>query len=148
MGLFDMKGGLQDFILNHYIPEYRKLTARLYLHPLEKLRLKNNFLSASKKLLFAFVWQEKTFKLPFIFGPAVNSLGSESIQVVNGVANILNDFTFYEKNFQKGIGIYPGDLGCNRKLPHAKWHVQSAVGLLDLVYLCDNINAITAPLAG
>ena len=40
------------------------------------------------------------FKLPFIFSPTVNSLGSESIQVVNKLANILNDFTFYEENFQ------------------------------------------------
>ena len=47
---------------------------------------------------------------------------------------------------QRGIKVYPGDGGCNRRLPHAKWHVQSGLGLLDLVYLCDNIYELTASL--
>ena len=33
---------------------------------------------------------------------------------------------------------------CNNQEAHSKWHVQSAIGLLDLVYLCDNINGLTS----
>ena len=40
--------------------------------------------------------------------------------------------------------IYPGDEWCNPIEPHSKWHVESAVGLLDLVYLTDNLYRVTA----
>ena len=48
--------------------------------------------------------------------------------------------------FQEGRDIYPGDVWCNPQIPHAKWHLQSGVGLLDLVYICDNVLKLTAPL--
>ena len=45
---------------------------------------------------------------------------------------------------QNGTALYPGDVWCNNQEAHSKWHVQSAIGLLDLVYLCDNINGLTS----
>ena len=39
--------------------------------------------------------------------------------------------------------IYPGDDWCNPQQPHSKWHLQSGIGLLDLVYLCDNMYQLT-----
>ena len=40
--------------------------------------------------------------------------------------------------------IYPGDEWCNPQQPHSKWHLQSGIGLLDLVYLCDNMYQLTS----
>ena len=87
-------------------------------------------------------------------------MGAELIPYVNAFANRLNDFTFYEQNFQvrqfycamtvivemivkDGHLIYPGDEWCNPQQPHSKWHLQSGIGLLDLVYLCDNMYQLT-----
>ena len=40
--------------------------------------------------------------------------------------------------------IYPGDAWCNpSQYAHAKWHHESAVGLLDLIYTCDNVHRLT-----
>ena len=40
--------------------------------------------------------------------------------------------------------IYPGDEWCNpSQYAHAKWHHESAVGLLDLIYTCDNVYGLT-----
>ena len=40
--------------------------------------------------------------------------------------------------------IYPGDEWCNpSQYAHAKWHHESAVGLLDLIYTCDNVYRLT-----
>ncbi len=43
------------------------------------------------------------------------------------------------------MNIYPGDFRCNRQTdtPHSKWHLQSAVGLMDLVYLADYVHGLT-----
>ena len=38
--------------------------------------------------------------------------------------------------FQNGGG-YPGSVGCNDLIPHAKWHVQSAAALADVARLAD-----------
>ena len=51
---------------------------------------------------------------------------------------------FISLNNQNGTALYPGDTWCNNQEAHSKWHVQSAIGLLDLVYLCDNINGLTS----
>ena len=43
--------------------------------------------------------------------------------------------------------IYPGDTWCNpSQYAHAKWHHESAVGLLDLIYTCDNVFRLTSEL--
>jgi hypothetical protein len=114
------------------------------------------------KLLYAFVWQEQTFKLSFIYMPETMLLGGILVPILNGISNMLNSYTYFEQSFQvmfllhknpkrlfthfffqDGVNIYPGEQWCNRLSPHAKWHAQSAVGLLDLVYLADFINGVT-----
>ena len=87
-----------SFYIN--ILQYRSLTANLIVSPLQKLRLKKNMISAAKKLIYAFVWQETAIEMPFVFDPLANLLGAGSLPVVNGIANLFNDFTFHEKNFQ------------------------------------------------
>lgn len=46
-------------------------------------------------------------------------------------------------SWQNGTGIYPGDFWCNLENPHSKWHLQSAAGLTDLVFLADDVFRIT-----
>ena len=58
-----------------------------------------------------------------------------------------NEFTYSFialKTLQDGKNVYPGAKWCQPQQAHAKWHAQAAVGLLDLVYLADEINRLTA----
>ena len=66
------------------------------------MQLIGDLASALVKLLYAFVWQEQILDIPFVFDPEANIKGNELIPVVNAFANRLNDFTFYEENFQVG----------------------------------------------
>ena len=72
----------------------------MQINAIERLRLQGNLFSAVIKLLYAFLWQESTFDFPLLLNPAVNAIGAELIPSVNAFANRLNDFTFYEQNFQ------------------------------------------------
>ena len=40
--------------------------------------------------------------------------------------------------FQQGGG-YPGSVGCNDVIPHAKWHAQAAASLADMARLVDYV---------
>ena len=64
------------------------------------MQLIGNLASALVKLLYAFVWQEHTLDIPFVLEPEANIRGNELIPVVNAFANMLNDFSLYEQNFQ------------------------------------------------
>ena len=37
---------------------------------------------------------------------------------------------------------YPGSFGCNNVIPHAKWHVQTAASLSDMMKLADFVLSI------
>ena len=80
--------------------QLRELTNDVEINAIEKLRLQGNLFSAVIKLIYAFLWQEATFDSPLLLSPAVNAAGAELIPYVNAFANRLNDFTFYEQNFQ------------------------------------------------
>ena len=94
------------------------------------------------KLLYAFVWQEDTFDLPVIFNPLANIFGATLLKYVNLFANGLTTFPVYDASMQNGTDAYPGSEWCNDQQPHAKWHLESANGLLDLVYLADHVNML------
>ncbi len=83
--------------------------------------------------------------VPFLTDPEANVAGGDAIATVNAFANAIGDFAHYEQNFQDGVAIYPGDERCNRSpdTPHSKWHQQSAVGLMDLVYVADQVHSLT-----
>jgi hypothetical protein len=125
------------------MPEMRVALEDMRLGPIEDLQLKGNLASTLMKLVYAFLWQEEVFGPPFLFEPEANIKGAELIPKVNAFANRLNTYTFYEQNFQDAISIFPGDYRCNREQPHTKWHTESAVGLLDLLYMCDFIHSLT-----
>ena len=65
------------------------------------LQLRSNFASALVKLGYAFLWQESVLTdAPWVFDPEVNVIGADLLPVVNSLANGLNNFEYYEQNFQ------------------------------------------------
>ena len=46
---------------------------------------------------------------------------------------------FFSTDFQLGIGVYPGENLCNpsSNSPHAKWHLETGIGLVDWGHLAD-----------
>ena len=51
-------------------------------------------------------------------------------------ANNLTTWDLVVEDLQLGGG-YPGSVGCNNLIPHAKWHLQTAASLSDLTKLID-----------
>jgi hypothetical protein len=52
------------------------------------------------KLLYAFVWQEQTFEVQLVYLPETMLLGEKLAPMINGIANMLNSYTYFEKSFQ------------------------------------------------
>ena len=50
-----------------------------------------------------------------------------------------NNLTRWDLNVQDVQlgGGYPGSVGCNDVIPHAKWHLQTAASLSDMTRLVD-----------
>ncbi|XP_059085901.1 uncharacterized protein LOC131882685 [Tigriopus californicus] len=143
IALFSFPPEEEVFIKEHYLPEMRALTATLNLTTEEKLVVQGNFESALIKLLYAFVWQEWAIgENPIIYDPAINEQGADLIPVINAFANSLNTFPIYDQDVQDGVNSYPGDEWCNDYSPHAKWHLQAANGLMDLVFLGDDLHKL------
>ena len=42
-------------------------------------------------------------------------------------------------------GGYPGSVGCNNVIPHAKWHLQTAASLSDMTRLVDFVLYLELP---
>ena len=52
------------------------------------------------------------------------------------------DFEYYHPNLNRAKGIYPGEDWCNPLIPHAKWHLETGIGLTDLLFLADEFHKI------
>ena len=72
-----------------------------------------------------------------------NNYGDLLIPVINRYASAITTFRPIDRQFQKGRKFYPGQdayyLKCNENYPHAKWHVQSGIAMVDLVFVADEI---------
>ena len=132
----------QQFVLEEYVPELRFELNKVILTDEEKEDLTEKLIGTVTKLLYAFAWQEDTFPLPILLGPFANILGATMLKYVNMFANNLTSFPTYDISMQNGTDAYPGSEWCNDQQPHAKWHLESANGLLDLVYLSDHVNLL------
>jgi len=135
---------IQSFILDEYVPELRASLAGVNLTESEVEELTNKGVGTITKLMYAFLWQEEWFPQPIFFDPFMNIVGATMIKYVNNFANGLTNFPTYDLVIQNGTFAYPGSEWCNDKEPHAKWHLESANGLMDLVYLADHINMLLA----
>lgn len=142
MSSFGLTKKDQDLFFEIYLPELRNATASLN-HVLPKQDGRNTAIGAFLKIIHAFLWQEKIIVSdPIIFNPFINLLGFRLLPKVNGLINTLSNFQYSNSNFQSGRNVYPGETYCNENIPHAKWHLQSGLGLLDMVYLADDIRKI------
>ena len=68
--------------------------------------------------------------------PEVNEAGAAFLPKFNMFANNLTLWHLNVQDVQLGGG-YPGSVGCNDVIPHAKWHLQSAASLSDMTRLVD-----------
>ena len=69
-------------------------------------------------------------------------LGTIILPYWNDAATALTSFSYSDPSFQHGLNMYPGEEWCNPIIPHAKWHVQAGIALVDFVFLADEINRI------
>ena len=131
---------IQNFILEQYLPELRNLTGDFDLSGFDRTKFVANTASTVVKLIYAFLWQEEYLTdSPLFLNETVNELGYELLPEINNMLNIFNTFDYYDSNLQNGTDLYPGDAWCNPVGPHAKWHVEATVGLLDFMYLGDEV---------
>jgi len=144
MDLFKLPEEQREFILYHYLPELREAAGEIILSEETKLELQGNIESTLIKLIYAFLWQEYVItESPIFLNPIANVIGNTLIKYVNDYANSLSTFPVYDEALKTGEGVYPGSDRCNPVQPHSKWHVESANGLMDLMYLADYIYQIT-----
>ena len=125
------------------MPAFREATAGLTLGYLEKLSLGLKLSGTLLKLGYAFVFQETVVAgADYLFNDNVNRLGGIAMPAVNALANALTGYDHADADGQASINVYPGDLACRvGKSPHAKWQEESGLGLVDLMFLLDDVGA-------
>lgn len=141
------------FMVEQYFPALRSATSekRIRLSVPEKGALGLKFIGTLVKVLYAFLWQEWVF----VFGPndqlmlrpRVNKLGAVLMPYVNGLANMLTGFVHTDDTVQACVGVYPSDQRCRIEQAHSKWHEENGNGLLDLMFVSDDMFAVTSKAA-
>ena len=140
---FGMSEEFERFILDVYLPEVRNITGNQQLASLEKVKFLGNFLGTVGKIMYAFLWQENILTdNPLFTNEIVLRKGYNFLPKFNAIMNLLTTFEQFEQNFHYSYNIYPGEAWCNPSSPHAMWHTESAVGLLDFTYLGDELYRI------
>eukprot|EP00450_Noctiluca_scintillans_P003820 CAMPEP_0194496218 /NCGR_PEP_ID=MMETSP0253-20130528/13563_1 /TAXON_ID=2966 /ORGANISM="Noctiluca scintillans" /LENGTH=537 /DNA_ID=CAMNT_0039337589 /DNA_START=65 /DNA_END=1678 /DNA_ORIENTATION=- len=139
MSAFGLSDKDQQFMVGTYLPAIRGALAQVEVSLAEKVALVPKFVGTLLKILYAFVWQEHVFKYGALYNTAWNLLGAYLIPTVNSLSNKLTGFSHPDASIQESSDVYPGDDSCSFKAsaPHAKWHEQSANGLMDIGYLAD-----------
>ena len=93
MKLVPLSEEVKDFILNFYLPELRSATSHLRISIIAKFNLFFKVLGTIGKLMYAFLWQEWVFPIPFFKEPIVNVIGALIIPDFNEFMNKLTGFT-------------------------------------------------------
>lgn len=133
------------FINSTYLPALRNATTHIKLNVFQKIGLGLKGTGTVLKLGYAFLWQEWVFPNPLFLKPFTNRLGAYLMPAVNTLTNFLTGFKHAEQSIQKCENVYPGDELCRVQQPHSKWHEESANGLLDLMFLCDDMRSLMKP---
>jgi hypothetical protein len=74
--------------------------------------------------------------------PIFIQIGTVLLPFVNDIATSLTSYHYSDPSFQHGVNMYPGEEWCNPVIPHAKWHLQTGIALVDFVFLADEVNRI------
>ena len=126
------------FFLEQYLPRLELQTHNVSLSILEKAEVLEDTAGTLIKIFFAFFWQESIIDLGgellseyehslrrsyFFLGlnlsPEINAFGAALLPHLNMFANNLTLWDLSVEDIQEGGG-YPGSLGCNNLIPHAK----------------------------
>ena len=67
--------------------------------------------------------------------------GADLIPWVNQLATSLTTFQHSNLKFQSGKNMYPGQEKCWHS-PHALWHLESSIAILDFVFLADELHRL------
>ena len=128
-----------DFLIHNYLPKVSKVFSELEND--KRKPLFKDTVSSLAKFGYAFLWISDmgTETSRGTFGSILNFIGSKIIPALNFKLNILNSFDHSFRNLQLGRHLYPGEKKCNIRYPHAKWHVQSAVSIVDTVKLAADL---------
>lgn len=119
-----------------YLPSIQAAASNVVISDNERFILMRQFAGTVLKLLYSFLWQEKTLQLDIFLQDGPNRIGADIMPVLMSLFNFISGFDHADEAFQNGQGVYPGDEQC-RLQPHAKWHEVSASGLLDLAFTAD-----------
>ena len=74
--------------------------------------------------------------------PLLNKLGATLLPIINDIATSMNTFVYFDKDYEHGIHFYPGEITCNDWNPHTRWHLETAIGLPDFVFLADEMHRL------
>lgn len=80
---------------------------------------------------------------PIILDLEINQVGEVAISLVNKLAAWIETFPYSPGFDQAGQGFFPREEDCNAWNPHSKWHLGTAIGLVDLIFLSDEIHKLT-----
>jgi len=140
---FQVHAHHQEFILVRYLPEIRQHFESVNLTVFQRLKLLLQILSATKKLVFAFLWQESFFEIPRLKTQTAITVGSFVQPYVNSVSSIISWLPVLSTPLANGEDVYPGEKWCKSTQPHSLWHLQSAAGLLDYILVADSVYRYT-----
>ena len=133
----------QVYIEQVYNPLFRNLTAEIKLDFTEKFTLGLKGVGTLLKMANAFLWQEEIIKWSGLKSPEKNRIGGEAMPYINMISNALSGYPHPDKDIQRCTNVYPGGEACRLGTsPHAKWHEGAGNGLLDLIFLSDDVNRL------
>jgi hypothetical protein len=76
------------------------------------------------------------------YGSFIKPVGAELIPLVNQLATSLTTFPHSTSKFQSGKNVYPGQEKCDSHSPHALWHIETSIAMLDFVFLADELHRL------
>ncbi|GMH86702.1 hypothetical protein TL16_g10628 [Triparma laevis f. inornata] len=141
--IFGFEQYMIDFLFNEYDAELQGLLVdkvNVVSGDDKKLLLKRG-LGVLLKIGYAMFWQEELFAGPWLTSTRANDIGAFLQPFVNVLADYMTGYE-HPTVVRTGHNIYPDCNRCRKQEPHSKWHEQSSVGLVDLVYLTDDVDIL------
>jgi hypothetical protein len=138
--------GFDDYMTDFLLSDFDlRLQQLLKLKPElsqgDKRELLKRGLGVLLKIGYAMAWQEELFVGPWLPSSGANKIGAWLMPFVNALADKMTTYR-HSLTVKTGLHVYPDCERCRSQEPHSKWHEESAVGLTDLVYLTDDIDAL------
>ena len=136
------------FFRDEYMPELRRV-ARQENFPVplwQRAPLIRQWSGVAAGFIYALLFQERTFDLPYREGPVINStaLGAFLARPYDWLLGLMSGIPSgaYDESTYDGDAEYPGGEKCNRISPHALWHQLSADSLFDMLVAADTTSQI------